>query len=64
MGSAEGGVEIEEVAATRPEAIEYMRAHPLLGLLDYQARELGFGLGLGRSSARSSSPSPRACTRR
>ena len=47
MGSAEGGVEIEEVAATRPDAILYEYAHPLLGLLDYQARELGFRLGLG-----------------
>src|SRR3954470_20407856 len=46
MGSAEGGVEIEEVAATRPDAILYEHAHPLLGLLDYQARELGFRLGL------------------
>jgi succinyl-CoA synthetase beta subunit len=46
MGSSEGGVEIEEVAATRPDAIQYTHAHPLLGLLDYQARELGFRLGL------------------
>src|SRR4051794_20853570 len=47
MGSSEGGVEIEEVAASRPDAILYEHAHPLLGLLDYQARELGFRLGLG-----------------
>jgi succinyl-CoA synthetase beta subunit len=47
MGSAEGGVEIEEVAASRPDAILYGHTHPLLGLLDYQARELGFRLGLG-----------------
>jgi succinyl-CoA synthetase beta subunit len=47
MGSAEGGVEIEEVAASRPEAIVYEHTQPLLGLLDYQARELGFKLGLG-----------------
>ncbi len=47
MGSAEGGVEIEEVAASRPDAILYEHAHPLLGLLDFQARELGFRLGLG-----------------
>jgi succinyl-CoA synthetase beta subunit len=47
MGSAEGGVEIEEVAATRPDAIHYVRAHPLLGLLDYQARSLAFQMGLG-----------------
>ncbi|HXR27351.1 MAG TPA: ADP-forming succinate--CoA ligase subunit beta [Candidatus Baltobacteraceae bacterium] len=47
MGSAEGGVEIEEVAATRPEAILRVYAHPHLGLLDFQARQLAFGLGLG-----------------
>ena len=47
MGSAEGGVEIEEVAATRPQAILRVYAHPHLGLLDFQARQLAFGLGLG-----------------
>ncbi len=41
MGSAEGGVEIEQVAAERPEAIVRVHAHPHLGLLDWQARELG-----------------------
>lgn len=47
MASSEGGVEIEDVAATRPDAIRYMYAHPLLGLLEYQARALCFQLGLG-----------------
>ena len=47
MGSAEGGVEIEEVAAQRPEAIVRIHAHPHLGLLDYQARQLAFAMGLG-----------------
>jgi succinyl-CoA synthetase beta subunit len=47
MGSAEGGVEIEQVAASNPEAIVRVHADPLLGLLDYQARELAFKLGLG-----------------
>jgi succinyl-CoA synthetase beta subunit len=46
MASAEGGVEIEEVARVTPEAIHRVSAHPLLGLLDYQARELAFGVGL------------------
>ena len=46
MASAEGGVEIEEVARTTPEAIRKVAAHPLLGLLDYQARALAFELGL------------------
>jgi succinyl-CoA synthetase beta subunit len=47
MASAEGGVEIEEVAKATPEAIHRVSAHPLLGLLDYQARELAFAIGLG-----------------
>ncbi|MBA2557137.1 MAG: ADP-forming succinate--CoA ligase subunit beta [Chloroflexi bacterium] len=46
MGSAEGGVEIEQVAEERPDAIERVHAHPLLGLLDYQARQLCFAMGL------------------
>jgi succinyl-CoA synthetase beta subunit len=46
MASAEGGVEIEEVAKTNPEAIVKIAAHPMLGLLDYQARDLAFGIGL------------------
>ncbi|MEJ7747818.1 MAG: ADP-forming succinate--CoA ligase subunit beta [Candidatus Limnocylindrales bacterium] len=47
MGSAEGGVEIEQVAERHPEAIIRRHADPLLGLLDYQARELLFAMGLG-----------------
>jgi succinyl-CoA synthetase beta subunit len=46
MASAEGGIEIEEVARVTPEAIHRVEAHPLLGLLDYQARELAFAVGL------------------
>ncbi len=46
MASAEGGVEIEEVAARRPEAVVKVQAHPHLGLLEYQARQLAFGTGL------------------
>ncbi|NTU79301.1 MAG: ADP-forming succinate--CoA ligase subunit beta [Chloroflexales bacterium] len=46
IASAEGGVEIEEVAKTNPGAIIKIPAHPTLGLQDYQARELAFGIGL------------------
>ncbi len=46
IASAEGGVEIEEVARTKPEAIIKIPAHPHLGLQDYQARELAFAIGL------------------
>ena len=47
MGSAEGGVEIETVAATNPGAIIRRHADPNLGLLDFQARDLAFAMGLG-----------------
>jgi succinyl-CoA synthetase beta subunit len=52
MGSAEGGVEIEVVAAERPEAIKQLHAHPLLGLLDHHARRMAFALGLGTNHLR------------
>lgn len=46
MASAEGGVEIEEVARERPEKILRALGDPELGLRPYQARRLGFELGL------------------
>jgi len=41
MGSAEGGVEIEEVARTKPEAIVKVTIDPFLGLHPFQAYALG-----------------------
>jgi succinyl-CoA synthetase beta subunit len=46
ISSAEGGVEIEEVAASNPDAIIKMPADSRLGLLEFQARELAFSIGL------------------
>jgi succinyl-CoA synthetase beta subunit len=46
MGSAEGGVEIEQVAKENPDAIIKIRVDPRMGLLDYQARQLAFGMKL------------------
>lgn len=46
IASSEGGVEIEEVARTNPNAIIKIPAHPQLGLMDYQARQLAFAIGL------------------
>ena len=43
--SAEGGVEIEEVAKTNPDAIIRLPIDPQWGLMDYQARNLAFDLG-------------------
>jgi succinyl-CoA synthetase beta subunit len=46
MASAAGGMDIEAVAAETPEKIFSTAIHPAVGLSDYQARQLGFGLGL------------------
>jgi succinyl-CoA synthetase beta subunit len=46
MASTEGGVEIEEVAAKHPEKILVETIDPVVGLADFQARKLAFGLGL------------------
>ncbi len=48
MASAAGGVEIEEVARTTPEKIIKVYIDPLLGLRDYQARDVALGLDLPR----------------
>lgn len=46
MASREGGVDIEEVAATEPEKIFTFTVDPIMGLQNYQCRQLGFSLGL------------------
>jgi len=46
MASTEGGVEIEEVAEKTPEKILKVWIDPAVGLQPYQARQIGFGLGL------------------
>ena len=46
MASAAGGVEIEEVARTNPEKIIKVHIDPLLGLRDYQARDIAIGIDL------------------
>ena len=44
MVSSEGGVDIEEVAATNPEAIRKLRVDPRYGLLPHQAMSLAWDL--------------------
>ena len=46
IASAEGGVEIEHVAATNPDAIHTLEVKFVQGLQPYQCRQLGFALGL------------------
>jgi succinyl-CoA synthetase beta subunit len=46
MASAQGGMDIEEVAAKDPKAILKEPVDPVVGFRPYQARKLAFGLGL------------------
>jgi succinyl-CoA synthetase beta subunit len=50
MGSAAGGVEIEQVAAETPEKILFSPVDPLLGLPAWQIREMFYFLGLAKES--------------
>ena len=46
VASTEGGMDIEEVAATRPEAIIREHIDPALGILPFQALKIAVALGL------------------
>jgi succinyl-CoA synthetase beta subunit len=46
MASAAGGMDIEEVAATTPEKIVKIHIEPGVGLVPFEARRLGYGIGL------------------
>jgi malate-CoA ligase subunit beta len=46
IGSAQGGMEIEELAETNPDAVKKIYIEPAVGLQDFQAREMAFALGL------------------
>src|ERR1700693_1901507 len=56
MASAAGGMEIEEVAKKDPSSILREIIHPAIGLQPYQARKLGFGLGLSGGAANRAAP--------
>lgn len=47
VASSAGGMDIEEVAETNPEAIVRCPIEPAVGMRDFQAREIAFALGIG-----------------
>lgn len=53
MASAAGGVDIEEVAAQTPEKIIKTHIDPLLGLREYQSRDMAVSIDLSRKYWRS-----------
>jgi malate-CoA ligase subunit beta len=46
IGSAQGGMEIEKLAVTNPEAIVKIYIEPAVGLQDFQARKMAFALNI------------------
>lgn len=50
MASAEGGMDIEEVAEKNPQAILKVDIDPVTGLIPFQARELAFAIGIPNES--------------
>ena len=52
MGSAAGGVDIEQVAATEPEKLITAQVDNTAGLQPYQCRQMGFGMGLSALQVR------------
>ena len=52
MGSAAGGVDIEQVAETEPEKIVTVQVDNTAGLQAYQTRQMGFGMGLSAKHVR------------
>lgn len=49
MASAAGGVDIEETAVQHPEKISRIHIDPLIGLRDYQVRDVAVGIDLKRN---------------
>jgi len=52
VASSAGGIEIEEVARTTPEKIMRVSIDPVFGLQEYQARALGFAIGIDKAHVR------------
>ena len=46
IASSEGGMEIEEIAHSKPESLLQIEVEPAVGMQPFQARELAFGMGL------------------
>lgn len=56
IGCKEGGMDIEEVAATQPEKIIKIIVDPLAGLQTYQLLDLGYGLKLSSAAMKNLGP--------
>jgi len=63
VASSEGGMEIEEIAAEKPESIVKVSVEPAVGMQAFQAREIAFALGLKPSQIQSAVNALMGCYR-
>ncbi len=63
VASTAGGMDIEEIAETRPEDIIRVPIEPAVGMQDFQAREIAFALGMEASQLAESVKALKACYR-
>jgi len=63
VASSEGGMEIEEIAAEKPDSIVKVSVEPAVGMQAFQAREIAFALGLKPSQIQSAVNAIMGCYR-
>ena len=63
VASASGGMEIEEISTNSPDSIVRASIEPAVGLQDFQAREIAFGLGLPAAQVANASRIIKGCYR-
>jgi malate-CoA ligase subunit beta len=63
VASSEGGMEIEEIAAEKPDSIVKVSVEPAVGMQAFQAREIAFALGLKPSQVQSAVNALMGCYR-
>jgi malate-CoA ligase subunit beta len=63
VASSSGGMDIEEIAKTDPDSIIRVPIEPAVGMRDFQAREIAFGLNLGPGQISEAVTALKACYR-
>ncbi|MCH9638590.1 MAG: malate--CoA ligase subunit beta [Betaproteobacteria bacterium] len=63
VGSADGGMDIETLAETNPDAIIKIYIEPAVGLQDFQARKMAFALGIDTSQLNHAVKTIKGCYR-
>ena len=63
VASSQGGMEIEEIAAEKPDSIVKVSVEPAVGMQAFQAREIAFALGLKPSQVQSAVNALMGCYR-